>query len=374
MNILFVYQNWLNPNRGGVGRVADSLAMYLVQNGHRVYYLMHEYDENDTYKFPAQIFTLPHGDFFSATNVQFYHHVLHEKHIDIVLNHDASNERSKFWLETGASKARKVSLYHTDPLHGLNRNMRLGKVVQICVKALKIFGYRKVIGTLLKNSDKLVLLSQEFKKNMSKELKINSSKIVAISNPCVFEEVKFNNPKKKQILFVGRLDWSSKRPDIMLRIWSHLYRIYSDWELLVLGDGPDRVKTQELARELKLERIFFKGFVKPEPFYKEASIICLTSDYEGFGLVMPEAMQYGVVPIAFNNWPSLKDIVVDGENGVIARQNDIPDFVAKLELLMSDATQRASIALRAKDSVKKFHIGVIGPQWIELFKTSIKNG
>ncbi len=229
------------------------------------------------------------------------------------------------------------------------------------------------MAVLLKESDKLVVLSQTFKTNIEKELLLNTSKIIPISNPCVLRTKQTSVNKKKQVLFVGRLDWSSKRPDKMLRIWKRLFQKHPDWRLLMLGDGPDRAKTEDLAREFQLKNIAFKGFVDPEPYYNEASIICLTSDYEGFGLAMVEAMQFGVVPIAFSNWASLSDIIEHKQTGLMVKPNDMADFVDKLNSLMSDDKEQKRMALNAIAFVQKFHIDVIGPQWLELLKSCMNN-
>ncbi len=373
MNILFAYRNWLNPNKGGVGRVADTLARYFGENGHNMYYLNFQYEEKDEYEFPAKIYTLPNPDFYSSANLRFYHQLLNDLAIDIVVNHDASNKRSDFWLNTGKHPAKKISFYHTSPLHGLNRDSGHGVFVNYVMRKLRGVKYKMAILSLLKKSDKLVLLSGEFEKSIQEKLKLKSHKIVPISNACVFDTLQSTSTKKKQVLFVGRVDWSSKRTDKMLRIWANLFNKHPQWELLILGDGPDRKKTELLAKKLELKNIVFKGFVDPEPYYKQASIICLTSDYEGFGLVMVEAMQFGVVPIAFNNWVSLKDVIVHEHTGLVVNANDMHDFIAKLDYLISDENERERMALNAKEYVQKFHIDVIGPQWLALLKSCMNN-
>lgn len=353
--------------------MADTLARYFGENGHNMYYLNFQYDEKDEYEFPAKIYTLPDPDFYSSANMRFYHQLLDDLAIDIVVNHDASNKRSGFWLNTGKHPAKKISFYHTSPLHGLNRDSGHGVFVNYVMRILRGVKYKMAILSLLKKSDKLVLLSGEFEKSIQKKLKLKSHKIVPISNACIFDTLQSTTTKKKQVLFVGRVDWSSKRTDKMLRIWANLFNKHPQWELLILGDGPDRKKTELLAKKLELKNIVFKGFVDPEPYYKQASIICLTSDYEGFGLVMVEAMQFGVVPIAFNNWVSLKDVIVHEHTGLVVNANDMHDFIAKLDHLINDENERERMALNAKEYVQKFHIDVIGPQWLELLKSCMNN-
>jgi glycosyltransferase involved in cell wall biosynthesis len=381
MNILFCYRNWLNPIQGGVPRVCDTLAKYFVSNGHNVYYLNFEYDDKDNYTFPAKIYHLPDSDFFSYVNLDYYHKLLNQLSIDIVINHDASNDRSKLWLNTGKHPAKRISLYHTDPLNGLNRTTDLSgrfrvfifKTFPLAIHYLKLFKKKREICFLLKNSDKLVLLSDEFKKQILKELNINSSKIEAFNNPCVSYNNEGSYFKKKQILFVAILEMSPKRPDKILQIWSRLQNKFPDWELLFLGDGPDRIKVKEMAKLLGLINVRFEGFVDPVPYYKEASIICMTSDYEGFPLVLPEAMQFGVVPITFNNWTSLKDIVINQETGILIPTDDMSDYTAKLEQLLSNPALRKRISSGAREYSKRFYIEEIGPRWFQLFNDLFTN-
>lgn len=375
MNILFCYKNWMNPNRGGVQKVSDSLAKYFSGQGHNVYYLIYETDLKDGYNFPAEIFNLPSLDFFSNINRKYYHKLLHLLAIDIVINHDASNDRSKLWLKTGKYGVKKISLYHTDPLHGLKvkvdyKYWLINKFVfyfPALIQKFKIINKKREIDFLLKNSSKLVLLSSAFEKEFFLKLGINSSKIVSINNPHQFHLADKIPVKKKKILFVSRLEFLPKRPDIMLLIWSRLQDIFPDWELLFLGDGPNRTEVESMSRKLKLRNVKFKGFVDPVPYYKEASILCMTSDYEGFGLVLPEAMHFGVVPITFFNWVSLTDIIFDGETGILVNNNDIIEFSNKLSQLIINDSDRMRIAQNAMTASNRFDINKIGPQWIELF-------
>ena len=380
MNILFCYGNWMNPNCGGVQRVSDTLAKYFKSKGHKLCYLTFQFDANDKYVFPSTIYHLPDSIFFSDLNLSYYHQLLRDLSIDIIVNHDASNNRCKLWLNTGKQTVKKVSLYHTDPLHGIYQLVGLsryignrlpGKLILKCLSSIfpyiKILRKRKEIRYLLNNSDKLVLLSDEFKKQIWNKLKISSLKISAISNPFILRPYKSYTAKKKKILFVARFELSVKRHDQILRVWSYIQNKFPDWELLFLGDGPDRKKVEEISKSLHLHKVRFEGFVDPDAYYSEASIICMTSDYEGFGLVLLEAMQYGVVPIAFNNWASLKDIIVDDVTGLLVKSGDLSDYSEKLAKLISNDVFRNSIATNAREYIKRFQIDTIGPKWLTLF-------
>lgn len=379
MNIIFCFKNWMNPRNGGVPRISDTLAKYFADQGHNMFYLTHQREICDEYQFPAKIFSLPNPDFFSNENLDYYHNLLKKMSIDLIINHDSSNDRSKFFLNIGKHPAKKISLYHTDPLNGLYRTndfsgkarIVISKIFPKVIYFLKIIRKRREIKFLLKNSDRLVLLSDQFIQQISKELKIKSNKIQAINNPLFSYGQYIPLNKKKQILFVARMDLLVKRPDKMLMIWSLLQNKHPEWELIFLGDGPDRKLVEESAKRMGLRKIRFEGTVDPIAYYKEASIICMTSDYEGFGLVLLEGMQFGVVPIAFNNWISLKDIIDDSVTGILVPTNDMHKYVEKLSTLMSDENMRLRISYKAIDQAKKFGIEMIGPKWIKLIEEII---
>ena len=369
--LLFCYQNNMNPQQGGVQKVADLLARFFISRGHQVSYLIHQKNATDHYDYPVKIYHLPDNNFFSASNIKYYQSLLEDLDIDIVINHDASNNRSVLFLNTGNYHCRKISLHHNDPLIRFNSNKKPVGIKKYLPAFIlnwhKLIQTRKELQFLLDNSDQLVLLSSAFIKNIKAKTGIQSTRLTAIGNPV--RPVLFDPAVKKlkHILFVGRIELQQKRPDLLLIIWSKLMQLFPDWELIVLGDGPDKKWIEQTAKEMRLQRIEFKGFVDPEPYYRDASIIAMTSDYEGFGMVLAEAMQYGVVPIAFNNWASLKDIIIDMETGVLVTSGDVNSYCSRLAGLISDAALRSRLAINVVNHVQKFDISKIGEEWLGIF-------
>jgi glycosyltransferase involved in cell wall biosynthesis len=290
--------------------------------------------------------------------------------IDIIFNHDASNSRAKFFLNTGNCRAKKISFYHTDPLHGIDKipDNIVCKIFRKYCLFLKRLRKKREINHLLNHGDKLVLLSEAFKKKLAKELNLKSPGIISINNPIQLRTTQDSIVRKKeQILFVGRLE-KEKNPRKALIIWSKIECKYPDWEFIFLGDGTERTALIDLANSLKLKNVKFKGFVDTTSYYKESAVQCNTSDYEGFGLALIEGMQYGVVPITFNNWDTLKEIIVDNETGMLVKPNDEDEYSRKLQLLLNDRGLRKRISENVINHVKKFDIENVGPQWISLFR------
>lgn len=79
-------------------------------------------------------------------------------------------------------------------------------------------------------------------------------------------------------------------------------------------------------------------------------------------------MQYGCVPMAFDSYASVHDIIADGDNGYIIPAFDEEEYARKLDMLMSDEDLRMRMAAKGRESVKRFNPETIAQQWIELFE------
>lgn len=116
--------------------------------------------------------------------------------------------------------------------------------------------------------------------------------------------------KEKIILFCGRLENWSKRIDRLLRIWSTIQQDLPDWRLFIVGDGPAEGMLRDMAKELKLERISFEGRQKDVgSYYQKASIVCLTSETEGWPLALTEAQAFGCIGVAFGATSGIREIL-----------------------------------------------------------------
>ena len=158
-----------------------------------------------------------------------------------------------------------------------------------------------------------------------------------------------------------------KRISLALQIWELIENnpISKNWTLRIIGTGSDIDKYKKIV---ELKHIVFEGRQNPEPYYQKASIFMMTSSFEGWGLTLTEAQQYGVVPLAFNSYASVSDIITDKYNGYLVSNNDINSYVKYLTLLMSDYDLRHRMALNCIESSKRFERQHICNQWIQLFK------
>lgn len=151
--------------------------------------------------------------------------------------------------------------------------------------------------------------------------------------------------KEKIVLFVGRLTHFDKRVDRLLEIWSAVEPLCPDWKLLIVGDGEERNRLENMASRLHLNNVSFEGRqTETQYYYQKASILCLTSTFEGWGLVLTEAQTNGVVPIAFNCSAGVECLLSpSGTNGVLIKPFDLACYIKKLLQLMKDEDLRNKI-------------------------------
>lgn len=198
-----------------------------------------------------------------------------------------------------------------------------------------------------------------------------NSKIVTLQNPfpCTTDTIS-HTQRKKQIVYVGRLSYVDKRLDRLLEVWNAVYKGFPEWKLVIVGGGPEKENLQRYVNENNLARVEFVPFTPtPEIFYKESEIFCLTSDFEGFGMVLLEAQQCGCATIAFNCSYGIQDILSPNwENGVFVPNGDIDAYAEALSRLMSDEELRRKIQNNGPASVKRFPIEKSVEQYDSLIK------
>lgn len=392
--ILFVNERPFNPIVGGIERVTDILTKSLIEKGYIIYYLSGPIEPGQeqylNYDFPAQLYTLPEkGVFHSKRNLEYYENLLEKLGIDIVINQRGLGGGFNPILPIGNVK--KISVLHSIPNSEINHNIarillfskepkeQLKKYAKACL--YPIFYYRAILKAkirlrkaykeLVQYSDAIVLLSKNDTKGLlSNGIKHCHSIIHAIPNPNTFQVKEGNHPKEKEniILYVGRLDPFEKNVLCLVKIWGQLYKKFPEWKLMLVGDGPDKMRISEYIEKKRIKNIIFEGAQTDiDPYYKKASFICLTSYYEGWGMTLTEGMAYGCIPFTFNNYGAASDIIDDGINGCLIKAFDKKTYASRLSCLMSDKNKREEMSKSAIKKVQAFSVENIVNKWEELF-------
>ena len=176
--------------------------------------------------------------------------------------------------------------------------------------------------------------------------------------------------KENVMLFCGRFENWSKRIDRLLRIWSKVQGALPDWRLVLVGDGRDGKMLRELAGELGLERVSFEGMqTDVRPYYAEASVLCLTSETEGWPLTLTEGQANGCICVAFGCTSGVKEILSpDGECGFIVPPYD-EDMYAQVLLKIASMDKESQITMRRRSVERRLEYTPekIAVKWKSLF-------
>lgn len=228
------------------------------------------------------------------------------------------------------------------------------------------------------NSDYYVTLSKEYNDYFVKAAEINdTTKLISIGNPLSFESIsppEIIDRKKKVVLICARMDEIQKRISLALKIWKSLMLRpeLDEWILKIVGDGEDLPAYKQIVQNEGIRNVLFEGRQYPEPYYKEASILLMTSGYEGWGLTLTEGLQRGVVPIVMNTSPVFKDIITHGYNGYISRGSSIKQCVNYLLQLMTDCRRLNAMGNNALYSAQRFTIEKTMEQWRKIIPPAIQ--
>ena len=171
--------------------------------------------------------------------------------------------------------------------------------------------------------------------------------------------------KENTVVVVGRINESWKRLSKAIRIWSLIENKYKvdDWSLIFVGDGGDMDYFQNMTAKKGLRHVTFAGRQDPVEYYRKASIIMSTSAIEGLPMVLLEAKQMGCVPIVFNSYDTVYDLITDSYNGYIVDYNDYKGYAAKLHYLMTHDDVRKEMIENCLNSNADFLPDNIYKEW-----------
>ena len=385
-NILFLSVLPFDPSCGGVERVTDKLCRGLMSLGYNCFYLCFPaHKKINTNQLAIRQDYFPDNDYKSEINIKYFRTYLKTNKINILINQNGLYEASSLFLNVGDNACLKISVLHNDPLgtynhlwYDLNTAKQPGNIDKIkriirCILYPKLklqiyLSIKKHFKYLKAHTDYIVTLSENYNASLKKIDPTLQSIAIAIPNPNTYDETHSINYSIKEniVLYVGRIDEHQKKISRLIKIWAQIYSIYPDWHLYIIGDGKDKNKLKNIARDLP--RIKFIDKCEPSSYYKKARIICLTSAFEGFGMCLTEGMQFGCVPIVFNCYPAVTDIIKNGYSGEIISAFNMEEYKNKLSRLMHNYRYWKYLSQNAFMDVKKFDIKNILPKWINIFE------
>lgn len=219
------------------------------------------------------------------------------------------------------------------------------------------------------NCDAYTVLCKPYKFETAEKLGLDSerSHIYPIENPeYTVEDVNYS--KEKMVLFCGRFENWSKRIDRLLRIWAKVEPVLPDWKFVLVGDGRDGIMLRGLAEELGLKRVSFEGMQKDvSGYYRKASIVCLSSETEGWPLVLTEGQAQGCIGVAFDATSGIREIL-DGECGFVVPAFDEDKYAETLvRVACMDAEEQMKIRVNGVRRRSGYAPEIIADKWRKLF-------
>lgn len=198
--------------------------------------------------------------------------------------------------------------------------------------------------------------------------------VVLLPNPCTPTSVNINQERRKVVFTAGRVrEWEVKGYDNLIKAWSLICHKFPDWSLEIAGDYTESSleKLNKIIRECNAINVRFLGFREDvNQLMATSEVYCLSSRVEGLPMSLLEAMSAGCCCVSFDCTTGPSDIIINGVNGLLVKDQDINDLAAKLELTMSDDNYRRTLAKNNDKSLTKFSLSVIFNKWINLLKTT----
>lgn len=373
LNILFLNSTFPVPENGGTERVIDNLSYHFKKCGHFIFVGFFEGLPGVNSNIIDCINLKSNRRINSDGLVEF----IYKNKIDVIINFNTT--LPYFIIKVlKKSKVKIISTLNFDPLNYLKVNsiQQKNSILKYLKKTLGFILFKYQVNKILKLSSKYVILSDySFNdlKLIAKEKYLN--KVIAINNINFIDNINYNflGYKENKILYVGRMKDQNKRLYLLLDIWKILFEKLDDksWELNMVGSGKDLIGLKDYVKYNKIQNVIFYGKSDPVNFYKKAKIFLMTSIAEGFPNSLLESQIFGCVPIAFNTFSSVNDIIIDDFNGKLIQSDNIDSYVNSIIELIENNDKYLYLQKNSIDFITKFDAINIIPKWNNLLEEII---
>ena len=375
MKILYLIHSTYNP--GGMERVLLNKVRYFVEEmGWDVTVVTtDQHDWPSFYPFPEGVKMIDLGVNYSDDNGKpflrkllgyFKRRILHKKLFKKVLEQERPEIVDCFYpgecsfvpgLKDGSKKVMELhqsKLFH----HQYNRSGLMGL-------ADKVRAWMD--DRLVRKFDRFVVLTEE-----DREMWCDMPGIRVIPNAANFIADKYSDCSAKRVIAVGRLDYQ-KSFDRLILVWEKVHQQMPDWRLDIFGQGEWQEMLQGMIDEMGLQECVrlnapTKNIGKE---YSESSILVMSSHYEGFPMVMIEAMACGLPAVCFDFKCGPRDIITEGENGLVVKDGDIDGLAEAIVRLMKDDELRKRMGENAKKVVERYSEERVMGLWVNLYEETI---
>ncbi len=221
----------------------------------------------------------------------------------------------------------------------------------------------------IKKYDRIVVLTHEDKELNWKD----NPKVAVIPNPVEVRSGHISALNEKRIIAVGRLV-QQKNFASLVNAFSLVAMRHPDWRLDIFGDGPEKSRLQTLISSLGLDdKIRLRG--NTNRVIEEmvgSSMLVMTSKFEGFGVVLIEAMSVGLPVVSYACPCGPKDVITNGKDGFLVPPEDEMVLAERLCSLIENDSMRREMGQEALENVKRFSIETVVAQWMDLFRKLVE--
>lgn len=352
--------------RGGAERSCAMLSQMLVEHGHqvKVVVLNNEVD----YPFGGELFNL--GTFKDEKDTTIKRLLRFRKlrayliknEFDVIIDH-----RSKNFLKREIFYARYLyrgfkTIY---VVHSSKRNQYLTE---------NPAAFSKICNTNIFN----VAVSKYIENEILQKQGIENTVTIHNAYNPDWEENSKDLPKilldKKYILSYGRLDDSIKDFSFLIEAFSASEIWKKEFYLVILGDGADKEMFQKLAASKSCaDKVLFLPFTNnPFGIIKNARCVTLTSNYEGFPMVLVESLSLGTPVVSLDIISGPSEIVEHNKNGLLIAERSLPLFSEALHKMCFDDTLYNTLKMNSESSVEKFSMQNISKKWNQILQHAIR--
>ncbi len=196
----------------------------------------------------------------------------------------------------------------------------------------------------------------------------NLKNVAVIPNPLSFYPEDSSTLTEKRVLAVGKQSFQ-KGYDRLLKSWKIVSEKHPDWVLDIYGKIDKSQGLDDQAKELQISDTvnLFPPVKNIQDKYKESSVYVMSSRFEGFGMVLTEAMSYGVPCVSFDCPYGPSDIITEGEDGFLVTDEDIEGLALKMLYLIENESERKVMGAKAKVKATVYLEENIAKLWVDLF-------
>lgn len=221
----------------------------------------------------------------------------------------------------------------------------------------KYGGLRKIIANyVLPKADAIRTVSERLKRRLVELVRVNEAKIMVVpiftekKEDVFIRDYQLNNPIV--VLTISRLV-PIKNVDLQIKALANLRQENLNVELWIVGNGSEEKKLKQTAVELGVkDRVKFYGWQKNlDDFYKQADCFLLTSEFEGWGMVIIEAANYGL-PIIMTDVGCAGEVIKNEESGLVVPVGNLEKIVASLRIIINNEALREKLGKNAKTAVQ----------------------